>query len=219
MAPVVESLKKRYTGAWGKLNVVADSAIFTGFILGCVAFAPDQLPGGAEPDCPAGSTFTEMSFQSSFSNSEFNPETKARYLSNLEEKIQQQGLDFDVDTPLYSGCSKESNPLSLSNADAALAFTMEPGKTPSLRELCAVSTTNTQICSAELNQMEQVCINIELFIEVYDVQFGDNPDAADQAKKELQKLSDLVANDPVATNFDNLFVADCSSSTTTCTRS
>ena len=59
--------------------------------------------------------------------------------------------------------------------------------------------------------MKQLCMNTELFTAVIDVQFGDNVDAADQAKKELQKSLDLVANDPVATNFDNSFAADCSS--------
>jgi len=212
MADVAEKLRARYKGSWGKLNVVADAAIFTGFVLSCVAFAPDQLPGGGEPDCPAGSTFTEFSYRSVLNeNSDAtDSEGMAAALSAFEEALQQQGIDFDADTTLFSGCSKESDPLTVTTQYGALAFTTEAGKTPSLREMCAVSTADTQLCQAKPDQ-GQTCTNFELNIAVTGAIAG--TDAADQVKESYQKVLDATANDPVGVVVgpEDTFVADCAS--------
>lgn len=208
MAPVVESLKKRYSDSWGKLNLVADAAIFTGFVLGCVAFAPDQLPGGGKPDCPAGSTFTELSYQSLVTqdSNAATQDSNADALSAFEKAIEEKGLDFDFDTTIFSACSEESNPLGGDNMFGALAFTIEPGKTPSQREVCAVSTTDTQYCGATADQ-GQFCLNLELVTMVVSLAGGTD---ADNPAKQFEQVM-LDANGPVAVGPEGQFVADCSS--------
>lgn len=142
MAPVVESLTKRYEGSWGKLNVVADAAIFTGFILSCVAFAPDQLPGGAEPDCPAGSTFTIVSIQETIDSQRaasepINAET-ASGLAILEE------AGISLTTPFVSACVIGTDPISGSTAKV-----VENENLPTAENMCKISTPETQTCVFE----------------------------------------------------------------------
>lgn len=137
MAPVVESLEKRYTGSWGKLNVVADAAIFTGFVLSCVAFAPDQLPGGAEPDCPAGSTFKIASIQEIIDSEGASVET-ASGLAKLEE------MGISLTTPFASAC--------VIGTDTPLGSTakvVENENSPTAENMCKISTPETQTCVFE----------------------------------------------------------------------
>ena len=228
MAPVVESLKKRYTGAWGKLNVVADSAIFTGFVLGCVAFAPDQLPGGAEPDCPAGSTFKEVTV-----NDEADAFTDL--LRNfdvqriLEREIEKTGLSND--NTVFTTCNdNEENSISndlLGNAGPA-TFTIEPEKTPELTDICSVSTPDAKICFADFsglqgcydttaleNYLHAFTQTTTILEETEDAGFGDFiliwlTAGTNIISQYIQDFNDLPANEAVKID-DDMFAADCSS--------
>ena len=228
MAPVVESLKKRYTGAWGKLNVVADSAIFTGFVLGCVAFAPDQLPGGAEPDCPAGSTFKEFTVndEADTLTDQLRDSTIQRI---LEREIEKTGLSND--NTVFTTCNdNEVNSISnelLDNAGPA-TFTIEPEKTPELTDICSVSTPDAKICFAVFSGT-QGCYDIKalenffraltqtttILEETEDRKYEAIAVALTTAltniiSQFIQDLNDLPANEAVKID-DAMFVADCSS--------
>ena len=199
MAPVVESLKKRYEGCWGKLNVVADAAIFTGFILSCVAFAPNQLPGGAEPDCPAGSTFTIYSAQEvteyDVAAGRYTSAEAARILANLEE------AGISANTPSMSACFIGTDV----NAEST-AKVVENENSPTTENTCKISTPETQTCIFAPSRRVEDTVNFPGF------QVCLNFKAAEVAQSYEPEQFELFKNAPeTPTKTNSVFYVDCSS--------